>query len=130
MYCILTKLCDNNSVCHESSCWHSGSLALFISLLGFQFVSTWLLKWALQSGILKSPSVTTVSYFRVSFDVAWFNAVPFVRLREVIQCVSRIWTSLTWLKFGMVIWFKARANFIYSRSLHLSESLVTVIGRV
>ena len=35
-----------------------------------------------------------------------------------LQCISRIWTSLTWLKFVMVVWFWACANFhFYPRCL-------------
>ena len=34
----------------------------------------------------------------------------------LLQCVSRIWTSLTWLDFAMVVWLNAWANFHYCPS--------------
>ena len=35
---------------------------------------------------------------------------------EVLQCVSWIWTSLTWLNFVVVAWFSAPSNFCYYHS--------------
>ena len=44
--------------------------------------------------------IVDLNLYTVDFYVQFF-----ILTKMTLQCLSRIWTSLTWLNFVMVVWF-------------------------
>ena len=63
------------------------------------------MRWGLTCSFQKkSFSKMRWIYYLQLFFIPWFG---------ILQCISLIWTCLTWLNFAMVVWIYAKANFRY-----------------